>query len=71
MKIEAKIDADGSPVLFFTDSPWDTREKLITCFALHEGHSGAARGYMRQCKAPATESEFIAVSKLLRVWASI
>ena len=71
MKIDARIDRDGFPVLFFTDTPWDTRGKLITCFAQYEGHGGAARGYMRQCKAPETEEELEAVSKLLRIWASI
>lgn len=71
MKIDVRIDADGFPVLFLTDTPWDAREKLLTCFSQHEGHGGAARGYMRQCKAPDTEAEFIAASKLLMLWASI
>ena len=71
MKIEARIDGDGFPVLFFPDTPWDERAKLLTCFSQYEGHGGASRGYMRQCKAPATESEFIAAQKLLRLWASI
>lgn len=70
MKIEAKIDGDGFPVLFFPDTPWDKRAKLITCFAQHDGHSGASRGYMRQCKAPATVEEFKAMAKLLKNWCS-
>jgi len=67
MKIEARLETIGGqlvPVLFFPDEI--ERDKTIGAFSEREGHSAASRAYMRQCKPPATESEYLACFQVLR-----
>lgn len=67
MKIEAKLETLGGklvPVLFFPDEI--EPDKTISAFSEVEGHSTALRAYMRKCKAPSTESEYLACFQVLR-----
>lgn len=67
MKIDARLETiEGQlvPVLFFPDEV--ERDKTIGAFSEREGHSTASRAYMRQCKAPSTESEYLACFQVLR-----
>lgn len=67
MKIETRLETIGGqivPVLFFPDEV--ERDKTIAAFSEREGHSTASRAYMRQCKPPATESEYLACFQVLR-----
>lgn len=67
MKIEAKLEDFGGqlvPVLFFPDEI--ERDKTIGAFSEREGHSTASRAYMRQCKKPSSEAEFLACFQVLR-----
>jgi hypothetical protein len=67
MKIDARLESVAGqlvPVLFFPDEV--ERDKTIAVFSEHEGHSTASRAYMRQCKPPSTESEYIACFQVLR-----
>jgi hypothetical protein len=67
MKIEARLETIGGqlvPVLFFLDEVQP--DKTIAAFSESEGHSTASRAYMRQCKPPATESEYLACFQVLR-----
>ena len=67
MKIEAKlvtIEGQLVPVLFFPDQV--ERDKSIGAFSEREGHVSASRAYMRQCKPPSTESEYLACFQVLR-----
>lgn len=67
MKIEARFETIAgrvSPVLFFPDEI--ERDKTIGAFSEREGHVSASRAYMRQCKPPATESEYLACFQVLR-----
>jgi hypothetical protein len=67
MKIEAKLETIGGqlvPVLFFPDEV--ERDKSIGAFSEREGHVSASRAYMRRCKPPATESEYLACFQVLR-----
>ena len=67
MKIEAKLEEFGGqlvPVLFFPDEI--ERDKSIGAFSEREGHVSASRAYMRQCKPPSTESEYLACFQVLR-----
>ena len=60
MKIDVRLETIGGqlvPVLFFPDQI--ERDKTIACYSLKEGHNGASRAYMRQCKKPETPDEFI------------
>jgi hypothetical protein len=62
MKIEARLEkfgADSVPVLFFPDDV--ERDKRIGAYSPRDGHTSAARAYMRQCKKPETPEEFAAV----------
>lgn len=66
MKIEARLEriADGfRPVLFFPDDV--QRDKTIGAYSLRDGHTSAARAYMRQCKKPETPEEYTAVYRLI------
>lgn len=67
MKIEARLETIAgrvSPVLFFPNEV--EKDKKISAFSEIEGHSTASRAYMRQCKPPATESEYLACFQVLR-----
>lgn len=67
MRIEARLETIAGqlvPVLFFPDEI--ERNKKIAVFSEREGHSTASRAYMRQCKPPATESEYLACFQVLR-----
>lgn len=67
MKIEAKLETISGqlvPVLFFPDEI--ERDKTIGAFSEREGHVSASRAYMRQCKPPSTESEYLACFQVLR-----
>jgi len=67
MKIDARLESVAGqlvPVLFFPDEV--ERDKTIGAFSEREGHVSASRAYMRQCKPPATESEFLACFQVLR-----
>lgn len=71
MKIEARLEIFSgklTPVLFFPDEI--ERDKTIAAFSEHEGHVTASRGYMRQCKKPSTESEFLACFQVLKRYAA-
>ena len=67
MKIEARLETIGGqlvPVLFFPDEI--ERDKTIAAYSEKEGHISASRAYMRQCKPPASESEYLACFQVLR-----
>jgi hypothetical protein len=67
MKIETKLETIGGqlvPVLFFPNEV--ERDKTIAAYSEREGHVSASRAYMRQCKPPSTESEFLACFQVLR-----
>jgi hypothetical protein len=67
MKIEACLEifnGELSPVLFFLDDI--ERDKTISAYSEHEGHVSAARAYMRQCKKPSSEAEYLACFQVLR-----
>ena len=67
MKIEVRLELFKgalSPVLFFPDDI--ERDKTIAAFSEHEGHISAARAYMRQCKKPESEAEYLACFQVLR-----
>ncbi len=71
MKIEAKLETLGGqlvPVLFFPDEI--ERDKSIAAFSEREGHVSASRAYMRQCKKPSTEAEFLACFQVLKRYAA-
>lgn len=62
MKIEARFEriAGGlRPILFFPDDV--ERDKTIGAYSPSEGHSSAARAYMRQCKKPESPEEYAEV----------
>jgi hypothetical protein len=67
VKIEARLELFNgalSPVLFFPDDI--ERDKSIAAYSEHEGHVSAARAYMRQCKKPSSEAEYLACFQVLR-----
>lgn len=67
MKIEARLETIAGqivPVLFFPDEL--ERDKSISAFSEREGHVSASRAYMRQCKKPNSEAEFLACFQVLR-----
>jgi len=67
MKIETRLETIGGqlvPVLFFPDEI--ERDKTIAAFSESEGHSSASRAYMRQCKKPSSEAEYLACFQVLR-----
>lgn len=67
MKIETRLETiDGQlvPVLFFPDEI--ERDKTIAAYSEREGHSSASRAYMRQCKKPSSEVEYLACFQVLR-----
>lgn len=71
MRIEARLektDFGFRPVLFFPDEI--ERDKTIAAFTEHEGHNAASRAYMRQCKKPNTEAEFLACFQVLKRYAA-
>lgn len=58
MKIEARFEQIGGrerPILFFTDEV--ERDKTIACYSESDGHSWAARAYLRQCRKPESPTE--------------
>lgn len=66
MKIEARLELFKgalSPVLFFPDDI--ERDKTIAAYSEHEGHVSASRAYMRQCRKPSSESEYLACFQVL------
>lgn len=71
MKIEARLETIAgklAPVLFFPDEV--ERDKTIAAFSEREGHSSASRAYMRQCKKPSTEAEYLACFQVLKRYAA-
>jgi len=67
VKIDVKLETIGGqlvPVLFFPDEI--ERDKTIAAFSESEGHSSASRAYMRQCKKPSSEAEYLACFQVLR-----
>ena len=67
MKIDARLEEFRGqlvPVLFFPDEI--ERDKTIGAFSEHEGHVSASRAYMRQCKKPSSEAEYLACFQVLR-----
>jgi len=67
MKINVRLETIGGqlvPVLFFQDEI--ERDKTIAAYSEKEGHISASRAYMRQCKPPASESEYLACFQVLR-----
>jgi hypothetical protein len=71
MKIEARIEAIAgqlAPVLFFSDDV--ERDKTISAYSEREGHVSASRAYMRQCKKPSTEAEYLACFQVLKRYAA-
>ena len=67
MKIDVKLETIGGqlvPVLFFPNEV--ERDKTIAAYSEREGHVSASRAYMRQCKPPSTESEYLACFQVLR-----
>lgn len=67
MKIDVRLETIAGqlfPVLFFPDEV--ERDKSIGAFSEREGHVSASRAYMRQCKPPSTESEYLACFQVLR-----
>jgi hypothetical protein len=72
MRIEARLERTGGrlrPVLFFPD---EVQEKhFIMCYSPDEGHSSAARAYMRQCKKPASPEEYTLLYKALAAYFTV
>jgi hypothetical protein len=67
MKIDVRLETIGGklvPVLFFPDEI--ERDKRISVFSEQEGHNLASRAYMRQCKKPSSEAEYLACFQVLR-----
>jgi hypothetical protein len=67
MKIETRLETIGGqlvPVLFFPDEV--ERDKSIAAYSEKDGHISAARAYMRQCKKPSSEAEYLACFQVLR-----
>lgn len=67
MKIETRLESFNgalSPVLFFPDDI--ERDKTIAAYSEHEGHVSASRAYMRGCKKPESEAEYLACFQVLR-----
>jgi hypothetical protein len=67
MKIDVRLENFNGklvPVLFFPDEI--ERDKAIAAYSEKEGHVSASRAYMRQCKKPSSESEFLACFQVLR-----
>jgi hypothetical protein len=67
MKIETRLETIGGqlvPVLFFPDEV--ERDKTISAYSEKDGHISAARAYMRQCKKPSSEAEYLACFQVLR-----
>ena len=67
MKIDVRLELfKGAlcPVLFFPDDI--EHDKTIAAYSEHEGHVSAARAYMRGCKKPESESEYLACFQVLR-----
>jgi hypothetical protein len=67
MKIDVKLETIREqlvPVLFFPDEI--ERDKTISAYSEKEGHSSASRAYMRQCKKPSSEAEYLACFQVLR-----
>jgi hypothetical protein len=67
MKIEARLETIGGqlvPVLFFPNEI--ERDKTIAAYSERKGHVSASRAYMRQCKPPSTENEYLACFQVLR-----
>jgi hypothetical protein len=67
VKIDARLESVAGqlvPVLFFPDEV--ERDKTIGAFSERDGHVSASRAYMRQCKPPSTESEYLACFQFLR-----
>jgi hypothetical protein len=67
MKIETRLETIGGqivPVLFFPDEV--ERDKTIGAYSEREGHVSASRAYMRGCKKPSSEAEYLACFQVLR-----
>jgi hypothetical protein len=67
MKIDVRLETIAGqvvPVLFFPDEI--ERDKTIAAYSEKEGHSSASRAYMRQCKKPSSEAEYLACFQVLR-----
>lgn len=72
MKIDARLEKSSGiyrPVLFFTDEIYD--KNLIGCYSPYEGHSSAARAYMRQCKKPSSPEEYTLLYKALAAYFTV
>lgn len=67
MKITLKME-NGSPILFHTDDPGVDPGK-VTAYTRKDMHSQAARAYMRNLRAPVSQSEYLACFELLENWA--
>jgi hypothetical protein len=71
MKIETRLETIGGqvvPVLFFPDEV--EKDKTIAAYSEREGHVSASRAYMRQCKKPSTEAEYLACFQVLKRYAA-
>lgn len=72
MKIDARLEKSSGqwrPILFFTD---EVQEKhFIMCYSPNEGHSSAARAYMRQCKKPASPEEYTLIYRALAAYFTV
>ena len=67
MKIETRLETIRGqlvPVLFFPDEV--EQDKTIAAYSEKEGHTSASRAYMRQCKKPSSEAEYLACFQVLR-----
>lgn len=67
MKIEIRLETIGGqlvPVLFFPDEI--ERDKTIGAYSELEGYFTDSRAYMRQCKKPSSEAEYLACFQVLR-----
>ena len=67
MKIDVRLEMIRGqivPVLFFLDEV--ERDKTIGAFSEQDGHNSASRAYMRQCKKPSSEAEYLACFQVLR-----
>jgi hypothetical protein len=67
MKIDVRLETIAGqvvPVLFFPDDV--ERDKTISAYSEKEGYTSASRAYMRQCKKPSSEAEYLACFQVLR-----
>lgn len=71
MKIEIRLEQAGGqfvPILFFPDEIG--QDKKIDAYTFRNGHRTASRAFMRECKKPSSETEYLACFQVLKRYIS-